>query len=234
MRKLVIVAVAAGLVAGALVAPAVAAKKKVKPHPVTFFFHGPFTAGELDYAETTANTLQSIPDGLQIMDTTKPSESAPDSMGITNYFIGANRNCNGNALFPTWEGKLTGKVTGDIKVYLNAVGVSTQVVVDLFADTTRGCTSTVTGASDYIDPVASVTGILAAGVNENELVIENVSFPATSHIVIMVTPAQIAVAGESRHEPTAHGRILYDAADYASRVEFLCTPTSGKSCIPKS
>lgn len=234
MRKFMIAALALGLIAGAFSVPATA-KKKAKPQPLTFYFHGPLPAGEADYAETTANGLQSLPDGFQIMDTTEPSDPAPDSMGITNYVTGANRSCNGNALFPTWEGKLTGRVTGDLKVYLNSLVIpTTSVIVDVFADTTGGCTSTVSGSADYVDPVASVQASLSEYAGENEIVFKDVDFSVLSHIVIMVSPMQMTVAGESRHDAASHGRILYDSADFDSRVEFSCAPTSGKSCVPSS
>jgi hypothetical protein len=234
MRKLLIGALACGLVAAYLVAPA-AAKKKAQPQPVTFYLHGPFTVGELDYAETTSNELQGLPDGFQVMDATEPSDPAPDSMSILNYIQGPNRSCDGNALFPTWEGKVTGKVTGDIKIYLNSLVVpDTGVIVDVFADTTGGCTSTTTGSAEYIEPVASIRTTLSEYAGENEIVIKNVSFESTYSLVVMVSPDQMAVAGESKHDATSHGRILYDSADFASRIEFTCTPTSGKSCLPAS
>lgn len=232
MRKMVIAALVTGLVAGALVVPASA--KRTKPQPVTFFLHGPFTAGELDYAETTSNELQSIPDGFQVMDATEPSDPVPDSMGLTNYVQGPNRSCNGNALFPTWEGKLTGKVSGDIKVVLNAVAADTQVIVDVFADTIGGCTSSVSGSADYIKPVASFEATLTPGAAENVIVIPKVNFSVVSNLVVMVSPGQMPVNGESKHDLTAQARLLYDSAGYASRIEFLCTPKSGKSCLPAS
>lgn len=234
MRKLIIAALAIGLVAGSLVAPATAKKKKVKPQPVTFFFHGPFTLGEVDYAETTANELQSLPDGFQVMDTTEPADPAPDSMGLTNYVRGPNRTCSGNALFPTWQGSLTGKVTGDMKVYLHAIsGPATTVSVEVFPDSTGGCDSA-TGSTGYVEPVARAEATLMPGAGETEVVLKGVNFTSVAQFVIMVTPLGGDVAGNSINDPTSHGRVLYDAPDYASRVEFMCAPTSGKSCVPSS
>ena len=232
MRKFVIGALAVGLLAGALALPATAGK--AKPQPVTFYLHGPFASGELDYAETTANTLQGVPDGFQSMDTTEPADPAPDSMGLTNYVRGPNRSCSGNALFPTWQGKLIGKVSGDMKVYLNAIaGPATKVVVEVFPDSLGGCDSA-TGSTGYVPPVASAEATLVPGTGETEVVLEGVKFKSLSHLVIMVTPVGMDAAGQPALDPASQGRLLYDSADFASRIEFSCTPTSGKSCIPSS
>jgi hypothetical protein len=234
MRKLLIGALTVGLVAGALVVPATAAKK-AKPQPVTFYFHGPLPLGELDYVETTANTAQSIPDGFQVMDTTEASDPAPDSQALLNYVRGPNTTCNGNALFPTWQGQVTGKISGDMTVYVSAIaGPATNVTVDVFADTSGGCES-VTGSTGYIDPVATTQVTLTPGPGETEVVFKSVNFKAMSHMVVMITPVSLPpVADQPVLDPASQGRILYDSADYASRIEFTCTPTSGKSCLPAS
>ncbi len=235
MRKFVVLALAAGLIAGALGSPVSAARKKTKPQPVTFYLHGPFPAGEIDYVETTANTLQAIPDGFQPMDTTEPSDPTPDSMGLTNYVRGPNTECMGNGLFPTWTGDIAGRVTGDMKVYLNAVTAAATVDVDVFTDTTGiRCNSEATGAADYQEPVATTTVELTPGVEETEVILKGVDFSAGLNMVIMVTPASAAVGGEPVNDPGTQGRILYDSADYASRIEFQCTPTKGKTCVPAS
>lgn len=233
MRKLVMIALVAGLVAGSLVTPA-AAKKKARPQPITFYLHGPMPLGEADYAETTANDLQSIPDGFQTMDTTEGSDPVPDSMGLTNYVRGPNTTCSGNALFPTWQGALVGKVSGDMKVYLNAIsGPATTVSVEVFPDSTGGCDSA-TGSTGYVEPVASADATLVPGTGETEVVLKGVKFSTFAQFVIMVSPVNQPVQDQNLLNPTSQGRILYDSADYASRVEFMCTPTSGKSCIPAS
>lgn len=232
MRKFMIGALAVGLVAGALALPATAGK--AKPQAITFYLHGPYALGEVDHAETAANTAQGVPDGFQTMDTTEPADSAPDSMGLTNYVRGPNRNCSGNALFPTWQGKLVGKVNGDMKVYLNSLaGPATNVIVEVFPDSLGGCDS-VTGSTGYVPPVASAEATLVPGTGETEVVLKGVKFKSLSHVVIMVTPVSADAAGQPALDPASQGRVLYDSADFASRVEFSCTPTSGKSCIPSS
>ena len=233
MRKLILIALVGGLVAGSLVTPAVA-KKKARPQKITFFLHGPLPLGELDHAETTANELQSIPDGFQTMDATEPSDPAPDSMGLTNYVRGPNATCSGNSLFPTWQGSLVGKVTGDMKLYLNAIsGPATTVRVEVFPDSTGGCDSA-TGSTGYMEPVASAEATLTPGSGETEVVLKGVNFSTFAQFVIMVSPTRQAVQDQTLFNPTSQGRILYDSSDYASRIEFMCTPTSGKSCIPAS
>ncbi len=230
MKRVLVVALAAGLIAGSLAGPAVAKKKKpkAKPQALTLYFHGPYASGELDYAETLANTLQGIPDGFQVMDSTEPSDPAPDSMFLTNYVVGPNTACSGNALFPTWEGDVIGKATGDLTVYLNALAhPASTVQVDVFADSLGGCDSSL-GSTGYVPPVATAEVTLAPGAAENEIVFEDVNFEMALNMVIMVTP----IDGAAANEPTSQARVLYDSSSYASRVEFLCTPTARASCTP--
>lgn len=222
MRKTLALVLTAGMVAGMMALPAEAAKKKkAKPVETVLYFHGTQLIGEAYYADATANGL-----GFQKMDPTEPADPAPKSMGITNYVVGPNTSCSGNSLFPTWQGAIAGKVTGDMTVYLNAIGhAATNVRVDVFPDSTGGCDSSL-GSTGYVPPVATAEVTLSLGPAENEIVFEDVNFSALANLVVMITP----IDGAAGNDPTSQGRVLYDSADFASRIEFSCIPASGKSC----
>lgn len=225
MRKTMIALLAATIAFGALAGPVAAKKKKKKAKPVahTLYFHGTQPSGEAYYADSVASSL-----GFQKMDPNEPTDPAPKSMGITNYVVGPNTSCSGNSLFPTWEGSVIGAVSGDLTVYLNAIGhAATTVRVDVFADSTGGCDSSL-GSTGYVPPVATQDITLSPGPAENEIVFEDVKFNSLANIVVMITP----VDGAAANDPTSQGRVLYDSADFASRIEFMCAPTSGKTCTP--
>lgn len=223
MKKMLVVAIVGSLVAALAVAPASGkqAKKSKKAIPHVLYFHGSVPSGEAYYADSVANST-----GFQTMDATEPADPAPKSMGVTNYVVGPNTTCSGNSLFPTWEGAVTGKVSGDLKVYLNAIGhAASTVQVDVFADGLGGCESTL-GSTGYVPPVESTTVTLAPGPAENEVVFKKVKFKSLINIVVMVTP----VASDPGLDPSSQARLLYDSPDFASRIEFMCVPASGKSC----
>ena len=225
MKKVLAVGAVALLAAALVVAPASAKKKKAKPIPHVLYFHGSIPSGEAAYADGVANGT-----GFQTMDATEPADPAPKSMGVTNYVVGPNTTCSGNALFPTWQGAVVGKVTGDMKVYLNAVAhAASTVKVEVFADGLGGCESTL-GSTGYTPPIGSAVVTLSPGPAENEVVFEKVNFKTVTNIVVMVTPVDVEAGGESFLDPSSQARLLYDSADFASRIEFLCAPASGKSC----
>lgn len=219
MKKAVIIAMVLGLVAGAMSVPAVA-KKKAKPKAVTLYMHGVEQTGE-----------QEIPDNLggtnwKDLTTAEPAAGAPKSMFVTNYVGGPNNNCSGNNLYPTWGGELAGTVSGDLKVILNTVASpAANLKVDIFPDGAGGCDNSTTGSTGYIEPIATQTIAVSPGPAETEVLFENVKFKTVASLVVMLT---IADQGTS----PAQVRVLYDSADYPSRVELLCAPKSGAGCAP--
>ena len=219
MKKALIIALVMGVVVGAMSVPAVA-KKKAKPKPVTLYMHGTEQTGE-----------QEIPDSAgaanwKDLTTSEPSAGPPKSMNVTNYVAGPNSQCSGNNLYPTWGGELVGTTTGDLKVILNTVATpAANLKVDIFADGAGGCTNPTLGVDDYVDPVATQTVTLAPGPAETEIVFKKVKFKTFSTLVVMLTLAD-------QGQTPAQARVLYDSADFASRIELLCTPKSGGSCAP--
>lgn len=220
MRKTIIIALVLGLVAGALTAPAASAKKKKKPKPqaVTLYLHGTDEIGDLEYVNQG---------DFQKMDTEEPAGSQPKSRFATNYILGPNTECSGNALFPTWRGPLSGSMVGDLKVTLHTVSTpAAQLSVELYADGDGGCNSPALGVEDYSPPVAEQVVDVAPGPATTEVVFEKVKFKTVASLVMMVHIQPVA-ANRSPHQV----RLLYDSADYASMIELMCIPPKGsKTC----
>lgn len=218
MKRSVILALTLGLFVGS-VATADAAKRKKKPVPVQFFFHGTEAVGEIDMV----NNLSAF--SYNKMDTTEPAaDPAPKSMSWVDYVVGPNSNCAGNYLYPVWTGALTGRVVGDIKVVFHTVSAPRTVDVRVWPDImSQACEGNGLAEGTYPVPAAEKSVTLPAGPGMVEVVLEDVNFEAAGSIMIQITPP----AGEP-----LPGRVLYDSADYASSMQFSCIPTQGKSCTP--
>lgn len=214
MKRIITVALLAGLIAGSLAAMPAHAKKKKKAKPVatTLYMHGNLPFGELEFPDTINGVFMP-------MDKNEPGGGAPKSMGLTNYAGGPNTQCAGNGLFPLWVGDLSGKIVGDIKVTMHTItGPASQVEVRVWPDI-----SALACNDSYPEPAGQVTVDLPAGHGETEAVIEGVKFPAASRLMIQISPV---LPGPTQ------GRILYDSADMATQISFGCIPSSGKSCTP--
>jgi hypothetical protein len=224
MRKPLVIALTAGLVATSLAGPALAGKKK-KPKPqapvaTTLYLHGNEVVGEVEnYGLIASGTYMS-------MDATEPSGSEPKSKFFTNYVAGPNSQCAGNDFYPVWVGDLTGKVTGDVKVTFHSIASPGGIVdVRVWPDVaSQLCTNETLGAFDYPEPAGEVRVSLPAGPGTVEAVIEGVDFQAGSKLMLQLTP-----------DPASPfvGRALYDATSYVSKIEFSCIPAAGASaCTP--
>lgn len=214
MKKIFATAVALALVAGALSAPALAGKKKKKPAPapqpvpVTLFFHGSEPVGEAEIANNFS-TGAFLP-----MDTTEPEGSSSKSFPIVDGVVTPNEACSGSPVFPSWTTALTGRLTGDVKVVFNTVASAGSVDIELFVDAgPLSCNET------YVEPVGETTVDLPAGAGTVEAVIEGVDAPVAGVLTVMVNPRNL--------DAPATGRILYDSATDAARVELMCTPNAG-------
>lgn len=226
MKKVTTCVLAGALVAGALVVPAAA--KKAKPVKTTLYMHGASVVGEADSSPQVADTP--LP-----MDPNAPEGAEPKSHGIANAVLTPNHKCAGNNLFPVFVGDVTGQIVGDMKVQLHALSTPGKVVVRVWADKMGLlCTSEVSGTAEYPEPAAEATVDLPAGHGVIEAVFEDLNFPASMNLMIQVSPeATAAPAGDRDYMMPFVARVLYDAADYASNVEFSCIPPKGaKSCTP--
>lgn len=218
MRKALVLALTAGLVATALAVPAVAAKKP-KPVKTTLYLHGEQVVGE------TENFAIVAPGTYFSMDSNEPTGPEPKSKQLLNYVRGPNTQCAGNDLFPVWLGDVSGTITGDIKVTFHSISSPGAVDVQVWPDVaSQLCTNDLTGAAEYPEPAGSVRVSLPPGPGTVEAVIEGVKFKAGSKLMLQLTPVV---------ESPYFGRVLYDSTSFASSIEFNCIPAKGaKSCTP--
>ncbi|HEV2756003.1 MAG TPA: hypothetical protein VG318_09540 [Actinomycetota bacterium] len=222
-RKTTTCVLAGALVAGALVVPA-AAKKKAKPVPTTLYMHGASLVGEADSSPQVADVP--LP-----MDPNEPEGAEPKSHGIANGVVTPNHRCAGNNLFPVFVGDVKGQIVGDMKVTLHAVATPGKVDVRVWTDKIGLlCTSDVSGSAEYPEPAGEVTLDLPAGHGVIEAVFEDLNVLATTNLMIQVSPQANPVAtpaGDRHYFAPFVARVLYDAVDYASNVEFSCIPPKG-------
>lgn len=232
LRRSLIAALAGGLLAGALVAPAVA-KKKAKPVQTTLFMHGTQVVGELESSPQVA-------DAPLPMDPNEPSGAEPKSHGIANGGITPNHQCAGNNLFPVFVGNVSGRIVGDMTITLHALSTpGGSVDVRVWSDKLGLlCTSEVSGSQDYPEPAAEKTVALPAGAGAMEVTFEGVDFLASTNLMIQVSPSVAAELPTPDPAPDDVmgpfvARVLYDSTDFPSNVTFQCIPSKGqKSCTP--
>ena len=219
MKRALAVAVALSLVGGALALPATAKKKKKpKKTSVTFYMHGTEQTGEAEVTNAGSGTFMP-------MDPTKPAAGSPKSMNVTNYLVGPNTACSGNNLVPTWRGRLSGTVKGNVKMTLHTVGSPAATIqADLFPDGTGGCESDL-GSTGFVPPVSSVQAEVPPGPGITEVTFPNVNFKAVGSLVVMLSAGTVGNPSQVR--------VLYDEASYDTNMVLTCTPNKGsKTCIP--
>ena len=232
LRKSLIALVVGGLVAGALVAPAVA-KKKAKPVKTTLYMHGTQVIGELE-------STPQVADAPLPMDPTEPSGAEPKSKGIANGLVTPNNQCAGNNLFPVFVGNISGRVVGDMTITLHALSTpGGSVDVRVWNDKLGLlCNSELSGSADYPEPVAEQAVALPAGHGTIEVTFEKLDFLATTNLMIQVSPSVAADLPTPDPAPDDVmgpfvARVLYDSTDFASNVTFQCIPAKGqKTCTP--
>lgn len=225
MRRAVALGLTVALAGGAIALPA-QAKKKPKAQNVTFYMHGQTPVGEND-------SMSAVNDVMLPMDTSEPTGAEPKSKLITNGVVTPNHVCAGNNLFPVWSGSLFGRVKGDVKLTLHTVGTPGEVDVRIWPDVVGSlCTSEVSGTDQYPDPAGEIRVAIPPGHGTIEAVIEDVDFTATNNVIVQITPAYMETGLPSPAStvfPPFVARALYDSVDFASTLEFKCTP-KGKSC----
>lgn len=218
MRKLLVLMLAIGLIAGAIVSPAVAAKKKkkkAKPVQTTLYAHGDLPVADLaEWIEGAAGGTH------QKMDTTEPAGGPPKSHSYS-LPIG-NPECTGNELFPSWEGTVNGTIVGDLKLFANTLALPSTVTARVWVDVPFGsCTSGTAGVDDFVDPIAEQEVEVPAGANELEIVFKKLKVKANMNLIVEL----------HTNDQSSQGRVLYDSSDYPTRVEFGCIPPKGaKAC----
>jgi hypothetical protein len=217
VRKSIVIGLLVALLAVGMAGPTAAKKKpasKGKAVKTVLYLDG-----DMDIAEMEDPLL------FQKLSPTKPDGATPKSKGILNYVAGPNETCAGNSLFPVFVGPFSGTVTGPITIILNTVSTpGASVDLRIWPDVgSQLCDSAATGAMDYVEPSASVVAPLPAGPGVLEVETSSATFEAQALLMFQVTPVLV---------PPFVGRVLYDAAGYESRIEFMCIPPKGeKSCV---
>lgn len=198
------------VLAGVLASPAAA--KKAAPVATTLYMHGNMPVGDgLEFVNGVQNATN------MKMDPTEPAAGAPKSMSFS-LPVG-NEQCAGNDLFPSWSGTVTGKLASDLKMTAHFVAAPSTITARVWLDVPFGsCTSSTAGVADFKPPVAEVQVEVPAG--HNEVVID---FPGLKGKKVQ----SIMVVELHTNSPTAQGRVLYDSADMATRLEFACIPAKG-------
>ncbi|MEA2432934.1 MAG: hypothetical protein QOG54_391 [Actinomycetota bacterium] len=212
MKKSLILLMVFGLFVGTL-ATAGAAQKK--PTKVKLFLHGTETVGEVDMANNFAAAYNR-------MDATEPSESVPRSREFVTWAGDPSlwNDCAGSFLVPNWSGAVSGQIKGNVKVTLYTVTGPRALNIQIWPDVvTQTCASNDVAEGEYPEPTGEITVDVPPGADSVEAVIKGVNFKAFSSVLLQVTPVG-----------PMPGRILYDAPDFASSIEFTCTPTA-KSCV---
>jgi hypothetical protein len=218
MRKILTLAILAGLVATSLSSTATAAKKK--PVKTTLFMHGTDPAGEID---------QLVNGTYLKMDSKVPTEDVPKTVGITNYVAGPNDECAGNSLFPVFVGRLSGTVKGNVTVTFFNVGGPGSIRVRIWPDVTgQLCNQETLGVHDYVKPAGDAT--INALPGDNKIVIKKVKFKALSALMVQFSPGAMVDVQGPRYIPPLVARIAYDSAAFPTTIQFTCTPLRGKKC----
>lgn len=218
MKKLLTLVMVFGLIAGALVTPGVAAKKKAKPVKTTLYMHGQSPSGEVDGAQWAADGFS--PQSPLTLDAEEPSDPLTKSM---NYFSpGLNDQCTGLPLaFPTFMGPLVGTIKGDAKMTLHFASAPATIKARIWADI--GAFSACN--DNYIEPASEVDVEIPAGQNAVEVTFPKLKLKAMSFIMIEV----LALSGTDYKGEL--GRLLYDSSSAPTSITFKCIPAKGKSCV---
>lgn len=211
MKRTLVLFLALGLVFGAI---STAEAKKAKPVKTTLYLHGTEMLGEVDMANNFGV-------GYNKMDPTAPDGLAPKSWGISAWAGTPWNDCAGMFILPVWTSPLVGRVKGDLKVSLYSVNGPSSVQIQIWPDVgSQTCATNDLAEGTYVEPAAQATVDLAVGAGLTEVVIEDVDFKALGSLMLQIRPTG-----------PFPGRLLYDGADFASSIEFMCTPKSGKSCV---
>jgi hypothetical protein len=213
MRKLFVIGLLVGLVTASVAMPAHA--RGQKPVKTTLYLHGNYPV------EDGFEVINFVSGGTPMaMNPTEPAAGAPKSMA---FYGPGNDQCVGNPFFPSWQGPLAGTITGDLKVIVNTVAAPSKVTARVWVDVPYGsCTSAAAGAEAFVPPVAEQIVDIPPGANEVEIVFKKLKLKVMSSMVVELHATS----------PAAQGRVMFDSPEFLSRLEFSCTPSSGKACTP--
>lgn len=215
MKRTLVMLIAVGLVAGALVVPAEA--KKAKPVATTLYAHGPSALGEIDGAQWAADGFS--PTSPLTLDATAPTDSTPKSMNFFNPAL--NDECTGLPTgFPTFSANLSGTIVGDAHLTAYFVSAPATIKARIWGDM-----GAFTACNDaYVAPASEVDVDVPAGQNAVDITFPGLKLKATQSILVeILAPSGTDYKGQV-------GRLLYDSTASATSLKFNCIPASGTSC----
>lgn len=208
------------LASSLLTAGAAARVGAARPVKTTLYAHGIHPIGEADVAQWISGN--SLPDDPYTgrppgtLTPTKPDSPAPKSMSFAHPLAG--EECA--VLFPTFEGKLTGTIKGDVKLTAHFLGApSASLIARIWTDTAiRSCLP-------QKKPAREVRFDIPAGNNEALITFRNLNLRSRSRVMIAVVgPNVLNFSGSV-------WRLLYDSTNAPTRIDFNCVPPVGKkSC----
>lgn len=207
MKRIAALALVAGLISVAVLAPAGAAKPK--PVKTTLYLHGNAPVGE--GAEGALNIAD---DAEMKLDTNAPTDPVPKSYNFNNPV--GNDQCSGNStFFPTWSGDLAGTIVGDVTWTAHFVGPPSQVIARIWTDTPISSCN-----EGYIEPAQEIVVDVPAGHNAVDIVFPKMKLKAGYSIMVELLQRSVS----------KQGRVLYDAVGHESALTFKCIPAAGKTC----
>jgi hypothetical protein len=219
MKKLAASALIGGLIVASLATDAGARRARPRPVKTKLFLHGTSPVDETDYG--------ALGDAYPSMDPKKPA-GEPKSKQITNYLVGPNDRCAGNNLFPVWVGDVSGTIVGKMKLTFTTVSTPGKIDVRVWPDVASlRCDSGLAETNDYPKPAAEVRVNLPPGGGTVRAVTKKVRFRAIQSLMVQLTPATGPAADIL--DPFV-ARVIYDAPEFASSLQFKCIPRRGKSC----
>lgn len=210
------------------------------PIEVTMYLHG-----DDELAKVDDNAYAGTSGGVLPMDREAP-DGDYETKQLTNYAQGPNARCAGNGLLPVWQGFAgQGTITGPAVLDLTFLGsTGGQVVVDVFVDVSgQACNEA------YPEPVATAVATLPMGEGDLSIPLELDGVRPGSYLMVQLRGADSATSVANPvpnpgaptwpgaalpTDPTAQGRVVYDGADFQSRLTFTCQPddvvvTAGQS-----
>lgn len=208
-RTTVLLAAVALMAAGAGQGALAAAPKAPKPIKKTFYLHGSSQFGNQDHSLAAGGPLA--------MDTTKPSGTSDKYFGTYGAVASPNSACAGSPFYPSWNGPVSGKLTGKATVTFYAMSSPGGTAkVQLFADVTESSCN-----EAYPGPIGEIDVALPASQSPT---LVTVSFPVSGKAKILSSMMLQIQAGAGPQMSA----VVYDSAASPSSVTFTCVPKTGK------
>ena len=215
MKRVLVGALVATMV---IASPAMAGPKKKKappkprPVPMTMWLHGSQTLGEAEGTMVSGAALT--------MNATKPTGTQEKSYSVPNYAVGPNTECASNALFPFWEGPVSGSLTGAYNITLHTAATPGSTLrVRLFDSPGE-----IACDDDYPAALLDKTVTVPQG-NDGKVTLTG-AFTALKEVKSGVLQLALTFTGDLGD--ASQVRVFYDATTADSSVAINCLPKVGK------